>query len=122
MRMKPDSPMPFDCISMIGSLAGDALITRLMALGNINLLQNPTLALFCSARCPGGLIFRFYDAIHKLRYERQTIISGFHSPIEREALPTLMKGQGDVVICPARSIDKMRIPSAWRQALRDKRL
>ena len=93
-----------------------------MALGNPSLLRHDTLALFCSARCPGSLILRSYDALRKLRNDRQTIISGFHSPVEQEALLTLMKGQGGIVICPARSIDKMRIPPAWHPALRDERL
>lgn len=93
-----------------------------MALGNPSLLRRDTLGLFCSARCPGSLILRFYDVLRALRDKRQTIISGFHSPIEQEALLTLMKGQGGIIICPARSIDNMRVPPAWRQALTDKRL
>jgi predicted Rossmann fold nucleotide-binding protein DprA/Smf involved in DNA uptake len=93
-----------------------------MALGNLDLLRNETLALFCSARCPGSLILKFYDALRALRDERQTIISGFHSPLEQEGLPTLMQGQSGIVICPARSIDTMRVPVAWHQVLLDKRL
>jgi predicted Rossmann fold nucleotide-binding protein DprA/Smf involved in DNA uptake len=93
-----------------------------MALGNLDLLRNETLALFCSARCPGSLILKFYDALRALRDEGQTIISGFHSPLEQEGLLTLMQGQGGIVICPARSIDTMRVPVAWQQVLSDKRL
>lgn len=93
-----------------------------MALGNLDLLKTDTLGLFCSARCPGSLILKFYDALRALRDERQTIISGFHSPLEQEGLLTLMQGQSGVVICPARSIDTMRVPIAWHQALSDRRL
>jgi predicted Rossmann fold nucleotide-binding protein DprA/Smf involved in DNA uptake len=122
MNLKIDLPTPFDCTDTLASLARYASASRLMALGNLDLLRNETLALFCSARCPGSLMLKFYDALRALRDERQTIISGFHSPLEQEGLLTLMQGQSGIVICPARSIDSMRVPVAWHQALSDKRL
>lgn len=122
MNLKTDLPTPFDCTTALAPLARRASVSRLMALGNLDLLQNDTLALFCSARCPGSLILKFYDALRTLRDERQTVISGFHSPLEQEALLTLIQGQSGIVICPARSIDTMRVPVAWHQVLSDKRL
>jgi predicted Rossmann fold nucleotide-binding protein DprA/Smf involved in DNA uptake len=115
-------PTPLDCTETLAPLARRASVSRLMALGNLDLLRKETLALFCSARCPGSLILKFYDALRALRDERQTIISGFHSPLEQEGLPTLMQGQSGIVICPARSIDTMRVPVAWHQALSADRL
>jgi predicted Rossmann fold nucleotide-binding protein DprA/Smf involved in DNA uptake len=122
MSVKASLPTPLDCTEMLAPLARHVSVSRLTALGNLNILQNDTLALFCSARCPGSLILKFYDALRALRDERQTIISGFHSPLEREGLLTLMQGQGGIVICPARSINTMRVPVAWQQALSDGRL
>jgi predicted Rossmann fold nucleotide-binding protein DprA/Smf involved in DNA uptake len=122
MSLKTDLPTPFDCTVALAPLAHRAAVSRLMALGNLNLLQNDTLALFCSSQCPGSLILKFYDVLHTLRDKRQTVISGFHSPLEQEALLTLMQGQGGIIICPARSIDTMRVPVAWQQALSDSRL
>jgi predicted Rossmann fold nucleotide-binding protein DprA/Smf involved in DNA uptake len=122
MNLKTDLPTPFDCTAALAHLARRASVSRLIALGNLDLLQIDTLALFCSARCPGSLILKFYDALRALRDEGQTIISGFHSPLEQEGLLTLMRGQSGIVICPARSIDTMRVPVAWHQALSDKRL
>jgi predicted Rossmann fold nucleotide-binding protein DprA/Smf involved in DNA uptake len=122
MSLKSDLPTPFDCTAMLAPLVRRASVSRLMALGNPDLLHNKTLALFCSARCPGSLILKFYDALRALRDERQTIISGFHSPLEQEALLSLIQGQNGIVICPARSIDTMRVPVAWQQALLDERL
>jgi predicted Rossmann fold nucleotide-binding protein DprA/Smf involved in DNA uptake len=115
-------PTPLDCTETLAPLARRASASRLVALGNLDLLRNETLALFCSARCPGSLILKFYDALRALRDERQTIISGFHSPLEQEGLLTLMQGPSGIVICPARSIDTMRVPGAWHQVLSDKRL
>lgn len=122
MSLKTNLPTPFDCTAALAPLARRTSVSRLMALGNLDLLQNDTLALFCSARCPGSLILKFYDALRALRYEGQTIISGFHSPLEQEGLLTLMQGQSGIIICPARSLDTMRVPVAWHQVLSDKRL
>jgi predicted Rossmann fold nucleotide-binding protein DprA/Smf involved in DNA uptake len=122
MSFKTKLPTPLDCTKTLAPLARRASVSRLMALGNLDLLQNDTLALFCSARCPGSLMLKFYDALRALRDERQTIISGFHSPLEQEGLLTLMQGQSDIVICPARSIGTMRVPVAWHQVLLEKRL
>jgi predicted Rossmann fold nucleotide-binding protein DprA/Smf involved in DNA uptake len=121
MNLKSDLPTPFDCTTALAPLARRASVSRLMALGNLDLLRNETLALFCSARCPGSLILKFYDTLRALRDEGQTIISGFHSPLEQEGLLTLMQGRSGIVVCPARSIDTMRVPLAWQQVLSDKR-
>lgn len=122
MSLKTTLPTPFDCTITLAPLACRASVARLTALGDVNLLHRDTLALFCSARCPGSLILRFYDVLRTLRNEPRTVISGFHSPVEQEALLTLMKGQCGIVICPARSIDRMRVPVEWHQALSDQRL
>jgi|SRR5579885_657219 predicted Rossmann fold nucleotide-binding protein DprA/Smf involved in DNA uptake len=122
MSPKTNSLMPLDCTVALVPSGCRATVSRLLALGNLDLLQRDTLALFCSARCPGNLILKLYDTLRTLRDGRQTVISGFHAPIEQEALLTLMQGQGGIVICPARSIDRMRVPVAWRQALADSRL
>ena len=42
--------------------------------------------------------------------------------MERECLRLLLRGKQPVVVCPARSIDNMRIPREWRPALDDGRL
>ena len=50
------------------------------------------------------------------------VIGGFQTPMERECLRLLIRGNQAVVICPARSIDRMRIWAAWRPALKESRL
>ena len=42
--------------------------------------------------------------------------------MERECLRLLLRGKQPTVVCPARCIDHMRIPSDWRPALDDDRL
>jgi predicted Rossmann fold nucleotide-binding protein DprA/Smf involved in DNA uptake len=94
---------------------------ELTALGNLDLLSRPMTALFCSARCPGKTILRIYDQAAKWRDEEHCVISGFHSPVEKECLRILLRGSQPVIICPARAIPK-RIPPEWRKALDDGRL
>jgi predicted Rossmann fold nucleotide-binding protein DprA/Smf involved in DNA uptake len=45
-----------------------------------------------------------------------TVISGFHSPIEKECLRILLRGSQPIIICPARAIETMRIPTECRRA------
>jgi predicted Rossmann fold nucleotide-binding protein DprA/Smf involved in DNA uptake len=42
--------------------------------------------------------------------------------MEKECLDFLLRGKQPVVVCPARSIANMRMPSAWRKACEDERL
>lgn len=89
--------------------------------GNSAHLALPITALFCSGRCPGKLILRTYDQAAKWRDEGHCVISGFHSPVEKECLRILLRGSQPVIICPARAIPK-RIPAEWRKPLDDGRL
>jgi len=87
------------------------------ARGNVAILENKLLALFCSARCPGDLILKTYDLARKVRESSTTVVGGFHSPMERECLDLLLRGTQPVVICPARGIERMRLPRHWMTAI-----
>ncbi|MYB94214.1 hypothetical protein F4054_18630 [Candidatus Poribacteria bacterium] len=99
------------------------------ARGNINLLpgQNTSLngdlwALFCSRKCPGELILKTHDLAQTFKERGIPTIGGYHSPIEQECLRVLLRGVQPILLCPARSIEKMRLKPAWRDALTDERL
>ncbi len=94
----------------------------LTAIGNTDILQSKTLAIFCSNKCPGNIILKTYDVMRQIRERGITVISGFHSAIERECLNILLKGRQPVIICPARSIEGMRIKPEYRKPLEDGRL
>lgn len=51
-----------------------------------------------------------------MRDDGVTVISGFHSPIEEECLRILLRGSQPVIVCPARAIETMRVPTAIRAA------
>ena len=101
---------------------GDRAPTTLTALGNLDILRQKKLALFCSVKCPGNLILQTYDLARALRDEGVTIIGGFHSPMEKECLTLLLRGMQPIIICPARSIERMRTPSEWKAPLAEGRL
>lgn len=85
----------------------------MFTLGNTNLLKTKPIALYCSVKCPGDKILQTYDQCLKWRKEGQSVISGFHSPMEKECLRILLKGKQPVIISPARGIWK-RIPKKWK--------
>lgn len=91
-------------------------------LGNPDLVGEPLIALFCSNRCPGDIILKTYDLARALRDASVPVIGGFQTPMEKECLRLLLRGDQPIVICPARGIDNMRIPRDWRPALDDGRL
>ena len=101
---------------------GAAAPVQLTGLGNIDLLKRPKTALFCSARCPGAAILRTHDQVVRWRDAGCCIISGFHSPVEKECLEILLRSKPPVIICPARSLEKLRLPTAWRVPLNEGRL
>jgi predicted Rossmann fold nucleotide-binding protein DprA/Smf involved in DNA uptake len=90
--------------------------------GQPGLLTGCKVGLFCSIRCPDEAAFRAYDACRKLGDESVTVVSGFHSPVEKECLRILLEGKQRIIVCPARAIGKMRIPVEWKPALESGRL
>ena len=101
---------------------GHSAPAELSVLGNLDILQQKTLALFCSIKCPGNLILKTYDLAQQLREAEVPIIGGFHSPMERECLTILLRGNQPLIVCPARSLTNMRLPSSYKKPLNQGRL
>ena len=106
----------------LGVALGATAPTQFEAAGNREILCPQKLALFCSARCPGDLILKAYELAKKLRDEGATVISGFHSPVEKECLRILLRGKQPVIICPGRSLTNLRLPGDWKAPLESGRL
>lgn len=102
--------------------AAGAAGAPLTGIGDPAILSTPLLALFCSVRCPGDVILKAYDLAVALRGAGIPVISGFHSPMERECLDLLLRGDVRLVVCPARSIEAMRLPRAWSTAIEEGRM
>ncbi len=92
------------------------------AKGPLSFLRLEKTALYCSRKCPGDAILEAMDQALRWRESGRCIISGFHSPIEKECLHILLKGLQPVIVCPARSIASMRIPKTLSQAITSGRL
>jgi len=91
-------------------------------IGNIEILSRNLLGFFCSVKCPGDIILKTDELARSLRDAGVTFISGFHSPIEKDVFDLLLNGSQPIVICPARSIENMRIPKTWKEAIDNNRL
>jgi predicted Rossmann fold nucleotide-binding protein DprA/Smf involved in DNA uptake len=92
-------------------------VVRFSAIGNTHLLATKKLGLLCSNKCPGKLILQTHDLLASLHGQHITVVGGFHSPIEKECLNILLRGDCPTIICPARSLDRMRIPRGWKTPL-----
>lgn len=90
---------------------------RLWTIGDRRILARPLLGFFCSSRCPGDIILRTYDLARALRDAGVPVISGFHSPIEEECLDLLLRGRQPTIVCPARGIERLRLPAEWKNPI-----
>lgn len=108
--------------STLRKYLGDDAPESIMSLGNIEILQKRKIALFCSVKCPGELILQTYDLAKQWGEAGTTVIGGFHSPMERECLNILLRGKQSLIVCPARSIEGMRLRGEYKQPLADGRL
>lgn len=95
---------------------------QLWAIGDSRSLSTSKTGLLCSSQCPASLIVAMHDLALSWGMAAKTVLSGFHSPVEKECLRIVLRGKGQVIVCPARSIEGLRIPVAWRSPLKDGRL
>jgi hypothetical protein len=50
------------------------------------------------------------------------IASGFHSPIEKDSLPILLRGQDPIINVEGHKLSTSRLPRAWQKAIDTSRL
>lgn len=82
---------------------------QLHLLGKADLLTQPTLALLCSARAPASILLTVHDLAQRWRQEGPTVMSGFQSTVEKEALDVLVRGPRPLVLWLARGLYR-RVP------------
>ncbi|MBI3006279.1 MAG: hypothetical protein HYY49_12825 [Ignavibacteriales bacterium] len=87
-------------------------IDEISAIGNIDLLKTTKLGFLCSVRCPAKVIVKTQEYLRSAKV-KGTVVSGFHSPIEREGLRILFQKESPTIACPALSIDSFKVPTEW---------
>ncbi len=86
---------------------------KLWCHGNRELLNEQLHGILCSKACPGEKIIEAIDLAQQWRVENRAVISGFHTPVEKECLRIFLRGPQPIVICPARGLDPFQLPSEW---------
>lgn len=80
--------------------------TELHAHGNLALLDHPATAFLCSTTCPGDKILEAYEWARRQCDEGGTVISGFHTPVEKDVLAILARRGANIIWVPARDLPK----------------
>jgi hypothetical protein len=101
---------------------GGAAPQSISIIGSGEHLKGPLIAFLCSKEAPGATILKAFDQAAAWRDSGCCVISGFHSPLEKECLAILLRGRQPVVLSPARGIGSMRLPAEQRRAVEDGRL
>jgi predicted Rossmann fold nucleotide-binding protein DprA/Smf involved in DNA uptake len=115
------SDYPTELTNYLGEQAPSAVALW----GNRDILfkrNKPLLALFCSTKTPASIILQVHDLAQQWRTGGVIIISGFHSPVEQECLTVLLRGPRPVIVCPARSLVRMRLKREYKTPMESGRL
>lgn len=91
-------------------------------LGNLELINHAMLAIFSSAKCPASLILNAHGYAKEVRDGEMGVISGFHSPAEREVLEVLLKEKCPIVVVLGRRLKGAQIPVAWKTEIEKGRM
>ena len=103
-----------DTFPELTRLLGETCPPSFAALGDLDILRkNAPAALFCSNRCPPELVERAHELAQTLRDKSVTVISGFHTQLEVEALEILLRGSQPIIFCEVRSLETLRIPNEF---------
>ena len=113
-----DAAYPASLSALMGPDAPSALAVA----GPDHGSTDQSLALFCSKLCPGSMILQAYDFVQRLRLHHVTLLSGFHAPMEKECLRTIMGGSAGVVWCLAKSLASFTLPGEFQKLFNDGRL
>lgn len=79
----------------------------------------PPIAFFCSQSCPGDIILKAQDWANARGPASAPVIGGFHTPVERDVLRILLRGQAPVLIVLARAIEGWHAPKPLGAAIRE---
>lgn len=81
--------------------------------------SSASIAFFCSQSCPGDVILRAQDWANARDAHSPPVVGGFHTPVERDVLRILLRGNAPVTIVLARTVTGWRPPAPLGLAIRD---
>jgi len=87
---------------------------KLSYLGNKEILKEYKIAFFCSRKCPSDIILKSLDWAKEKKDNRDCVISGFHSQIEKDVFNILLKGSQPIILVLARGMKKK-----WSKEIKD---
>jgi len=90
-------------------------------LGNTEILKQHKVAFMCSRQVPAGAVLKCYDWAIEQREKGVCVISGFHSPLEKDVLHYLLKGKQPIILALARGL-KEKLESEFIEPLEQGRL
>jgi predicted Rossmann fold nucleotide-binding protein DprA/Smf involved in DNA uptake len=90
-------------------------------LGNTELLKLPKTAFLCSRKVPASAVLKCYDWATEMHDTHLCVVSGFHSPLEKDVLYFLMKRKQSVILVLGRTMYK-EIPDELLKPLSENRL
>jgi predicted Rossmann fold nucleotide-binding protein DprA/Smf involved in DNA uptake len=107
-------------LKVFGSLG--SVEVSLSGIGNPDLINLSLMGIFASVKCPGRLILKAHEEAKVISAQNQAVVGGFQSPVEKEILEVLLRGESPIIICLARGLNWMRIPIKWKRKLNDGQL
>lgn len=90
-------------------------------LGNREILINKTIGFLSSRKCPADVVLKSYEWAKKKREERNSVICGNHSQIEKDVFEILLKGNQPLALVLPRGL-KSRWPKEWLEEIDKNRL
>lgn len=95
---------------------------KLFAVGNTELLHEPSHGLIASRECPGQVLLETLDRVPEWVKAGRVIVSGFHSPLEQQVLRSLLRRRGRVVKVLALGMTEYRPTAEEREPLAEGRM
>jgi predicted Rossmann fold nucleotide-binding protein DprA/Smf involved in DNA uptake len=90
--------------------------------GDESLINRRKLGIVCSVKCPGNIIMQASTLMKNLPAENLVVVSGFHSPLEKECMRILGRRRIAMICILGRSLIGACISAEWKTLVEEERL
>ncbi|MDR3299050.1 MAG: DNA-processing protein DprA [Candidatus Accumulibacter sp.] len=116
------TPVPLTLPPRLAQRLPPEQASRLIGVGNANLLAELLLGFIASRACPANVLIETLDLVAQWARAGRVLVSGFHSPLEQQVLTSLLRRQGRAVKVLARGMRDYWPDSTEKNALDENRL